>query len=273
MGIFQKHNSRGVSDLYSGGRGLSAGKKGSTPGSVDVTIYADSNGVAYNSQATTFSIPGFKGTPREKGFSARSKGALTGGSSGNVSLASLSDMNAAKDELALELAQEVKANLMQIKKEGYIGLYGASEVTYTDNEAAILKGLTGTYEVTATGYVVLADASKLAQTMALGIRDYKNEPVRLGYTDTLLYTRKNTDHIASSSEMTILVEGKPQVIWVTDFDAIKEMVRGKKRDDFKPLMKSLSTIQGAEISFSPLWLASFPSDMTKRSIVESFPKR
>ena len=249
------------------------GKKGSTPGSVDVTIYADSNGVAYNSQATTFSIPGFKGTPREKGFSARSKGALTGGSSGNVSLASLSDMNAAKDELALELAQEVKANLMQIKKEGYIGLYGASEVTYTDNEAAILKGLTGTYEVTATGYVVLADASKLAQTMALGIRDYKNEPVRLGYTDTLLYTRKNTDHIASSSEMTILVEGKPQVIWVTDFDAIKEMVRGKKRDDFKPLMKSLSTIQGAEISFSPLWLASFPSDMTKISIVESFPKR
>ena len=44
------------------------GMKGGTPGSVEVDIYADSNGADYNIDATEFTIPGFKGTPREKGL-------------------------------------------------------------------------------------------------------------------------------------------------------------------------------------------------------------
>lgn len=249
------------------------GKKGDTPGSIEVMVYADSYGTTYNSSPTDFTIPGFKGTSREKTFYARSNGPISGGSSGNVSLASLSDMNAAKDGFAVELAQEIKADLMKINKEGYIGLYGASEVVYTDNEADILSGKTGTYEVTATGYLILADANKLAQSVAGSVREYANEPVRLGYTDTLIYTRKDTDHVNSTSSLSILVTGKPRVIWLSDVDAIKDMVRGKKRDDFKPLMKSLTTIQGAEIGFSPLWLSSFPTDTGKIAIVESLPKR
>jgi hypothetical protein len=250
------------------------GKSGDTPGSVEVTVYADSYGADYNSGLTDFTIPGFKGTPREKAFYARSKTPITGGSSGNVSLASLSDLNAAKDELALELAQSLKVEMMKIKKEGYTGLYSASEITYSDNESDVLKGITGTYEVTATGRLLFADSAKMAQTIASGdVRDYTNEPVRLGYVDTLSYTRKETDHIASSTDLAILVQGKPRVIWLTDFDAIKELVRGKKRDEFKPLMKSLTTIVGAEISFSPMWLSTFPSNISKIAVVESLPKR
>lgn len=249
------------------------GKKGDTPGSVDVTVYADSYGASYNSSQTDFTVPGFKGTPREKAFYAKSKGAISGGASGNVSLASLADINAAKDELALELAQQTKAELMKINKEGYIGLYGASEITYKDNETDILNGTTGTYEVTATGYLILADASKLAEVIAGNIRDYANESVRLGYIETLTYTRKDTDRIASSTSLSILVEGKPRVIWVSDENMIKDLVHGKKRDEFKPIMKSLTTIQGAEISFSPLWLSKFPTSVDKISIVEELPKR
>jgi hypothetical protein len=249
------------------------GKKGDTPGSVEVTVFADSNGTTYNSDPTDFTIPGFKGTPREKSFYGRSKGAITGGSSGNVSSASLSDINAAKDELAIELAQEIKSSLMKIEKEGYIGLYSASEITYDDNEAEILKGKTGTYEVTATGYLILADAGKLSSSIARDLRDYANEEVRLGYAETLVYTRKDTDHIASSTSLSILTQGKPRIIWVTNKDSIKEAVKDKKRDEFKPIMKGLTTVVGAEINFSPLWLSSFPDDLTKINVVESLPKR
>lgn len=249
------------------------GKKGDTPGSVEVTVYADSNGSSYNTQATDFSIPGFKGTPQEKAFYARGKGAISGGSSGNVSSASLSDINAAKDGLALELAQEVKAALMKINKEGYIGLYGASEITYVDNESDVLNGVTGTYEVTATGHLILADASKLAETIAKEVRDYNNESVRLGYLETLTYSRKETDRISTSTPLSILVEGNPRIIWVSDTDGIKDMVSNKKRDEFKSLMKNISTIQTASISFSPLWLSTFPSDISKIAVVESLPKR
>lgn len=42
-------------------------------------MYADGYGTEYNSAETDFTIPGFKGTPREKSFYARSKGTITSG--------------------------------------------------------------------------------------------------------------------------------------------------------------------------------------------------
>lgn len=249
------------------------GKKGNTPGSLEVTLYADSNGAGYNSEATDFTIPGFKGTARAEAFYARSKGPMTGGASGSMSLASLSDINAAKDALALELDKEIKIDLLKITKEGYIPMYSAAEITYEDNESEVLQGVTGTYQVTATGHVMLADAALFAQAIAKTVRDYNNEPVRLGYVDTLTYTRKDSDHIAQGQTFSVLVEGKPRVIWASDIDAIKKMVTGKKRDEFKPLMKNINSIESAEIGFSPLWLTHFPEEVGKIIVTESLPKR
>jgi len=249
------------------------GMKGSTPGALEVTVFADSYGSTYNTSATDFTIPGFKGSVREKGFYAKGKGAIAGGSSGNVSQASLSDLNAAKDELALELAQEIKASLIKVAKEGYIGLYGVIEIEYTDNQDQILRGGTGEYKVTGTGYLMLANAQKFAQVVARETIDYNNEPVRLGYTDTMTYTKKDTDHIFSTPTLSILAEGKPRVIWVNDIEKIKEMFKGKKRSDFKQMMKTIDAVESAEIGFSPLWLSNFPTNTDKIHIVESLPKR
>ena len=249
------------------------GKKADTPGSVEAIVYADSYGADYNSAPTDFTIPGFKGTPRYTGFFGRSNGAITGGASGNMTLASLADVNAAKDELALETAQKLKTDLSTMKKDGYVGLYSAVDVVYKDNEQDVLQGITSTYEVTATGYLMFASAPEFSKKIAEGVRDYNGEPVRLSYTDTLNYSRKDTDRIATAQNIDILVEGSPRVIWNTDQEAIKILVAGKKRDEFKPLMKSIDSIESAEISFSPLWLSSFPADKTKISIVESLPKR
>jgi hypothetical protein len=249
------------------------GKKGSTPGSIDVTVYADSNGADYNVTDTTFTIPGFKGTPRESAFYAKSKGSITGGSSGTASTVSLSDLNAAKDALALELSKDLQAEIKNIKKDGTIPLYSAFEVTYEDNENEILSGQTAIYKVTGTANVMLADGSKLAESLAKNFADYDGAPVRLSYVDTLTFTRKQSDHILGTSTLPILIEGKPRVIWSSDTDAIKEMVKGKKRDEFKPLMKSVNSIESAEISFSPMWLSHFPKELTKLIVNESLPKR
>lgn len=249
------------------------GKSGTTPGSIEVTVYADSVGADYNSAPTDFTIPGFKGSPQYSTFYARSNGALTGGASGNMSLASLSDINAAKDELALELAREVKETLNKQTMSGYIGLYSAIDVTYEDNEQELLQGGTATYQATATGYLMFAKGDELAQSVAQTVRDYKNEPARLDDTNKLTYTRKDTDKLNTLQSLEVLVEGSPRVVFVTDEEALKNLVAGKKRSDFASLMKSIDSIMGAEISFSPLWLSSFPDDTSKIAVVESLPKR
>lgn len=249
------------------------GKTGTTPGSLDVTVYADSNGVEYNVDQATFSIPGFKGTPRETAFYAKSKGPIIGGSSGSASTVSLSDLNAAKDALVLELAKDIKVQILTIKKEGTVPLYNAVEITYEDNEGEVLSGQASIYKVTAQGNVMLANGSKLAEAIAKNLGDYDGAPVRLVSSETLLFTRKPSDHLTSSSTVPVLIEGNGRIVWESDVDAIKEMVKGKKRDDFKPLMKTINSIESAEINFSPLWLSRFPDDITKLHVNESLPKR
>jgi hypothetical protein len=250
------------------------GKKGGEPGSIEVTVYADNSGPDYNLDSGIFSVPGFKGSPREGAFYAKTKDAIIGGASGSKSLVALSDLNAAKDSLAVELAKEIQIDIKKIKKDGYVSLYSAVDITYTDNEAEVLRGDTEVYQVTAKGSVILASAPKLAEAIAKTLGDYDNQPVRLTYIDALNYTRKQTDRIAEgSSTIPILVEGKPRVVWESNIETLKEMVAGKKRDDFKPLMKTISSIESAEISFSPLWLSRFPSDKDKLVVTESLPKR
>lgn len=249
------------------------GKTGDKPGSVEVTVYADSFGSDYNTEPTDFTIPGFKGAPQYTAFFARSNGPITGGASGEASMASLADVNAAKDELALKLRENMRAELSKVNEKGYLGLYDAIDIVYADNEQDVLTGNTATYKVTATGYLMLAKEEELANFIARSLRGYNNEPVRLDYADMISYTRKDADRIATSERMEILVEGAPRVVFLTDEENLKRMVLGKDRSDFVKIMESIDSIEGAEISFSPLWLSTFPDDAKKISVVESLPKR
>jgi hypothetical protein len=248
------------------------GKKGEKPGSVEVVVYADSYGSDYNTDPTDFTIPGFKGTARYAGFFGRSKGSISGGSSGNVSLPALSDINGVKDELALELGQKLKEKLLQIKEDGYTPFYSAIDLKYVDNEKEILQGKTATYEVTATGYLILADTGALTQKLAEDIRDYANEPVRLENAGVLTYSIKDTADLAGATTTDVLIEGTPTVVWVTSVDEVQRLFAGKKRGDFKTIMEKIGSIESGEISFSPLWLSTFPSDLKKIKIVEKLSK-
>ncbi len=249
------------------------GKSGDKPGSLEVTVYADSYGADYNTNPTDFTIPGFKGTPRYTAFFGRSNGPITGGSSGEVTSPSMADINAAKDSLAMELAPKIKQKLLQVKEKGYTPLYSAVEVVYKDNEKDILQGNATTYEVVATGYLMLADTQELTKSFADSIRDYNNEPFRLGNEENLTYTKKEGDSVLTSPSVQVLAEGSPRIIWSTDENEIKKLFAGKSKSEFKTLMNTIPSVQQGEISFYPLWVSTFPKDVEKISVVEKLPKR
>lgn len=249
------------------------GKKGSTPGSIEVMVYADATGAEYNVASTEFTIPGFKGTPRYDNFYAKTSGAITGGASGTKSLVSLADINAAKDSLALELEKEIKTELSKIQKDGYVAMLDAAQIVYSDNEEELLNGGGEIYKVTATGYLMMASSRALASAVASSVVGYNKEPVSLGYLDQVDFTRRDSQGIVNATSVPILVEGDPRVVWVVDKESIQDMVVGQDTDDFKILMKSVDSIESAEMRFSPMWLSSFPSSKEKISVLESLPKR
>ncbi len=250
------------------------GKNGDTPGSVEVTVYADSYGSDYNSDPTDFTIPGFKGSPRYTGFFARSDGALTGGASGNASIASQTDINSAKDELALELTQELKTALKKTTMNGYLGLYDNIQVKFADNEADLKVGNASTYQVTATGILMFVDKKELATEIAktLPTERYTNEDVRLDNSDKLKFSLKDSADIESTNSIDVLVEGNPRIVWTTNVEILKQKLIGHNKADFTKVMHDTSSIDSAEINFSPLWLSTFPGAENKIKFVEQIGK-
>lgn len=250
------------------------GKVGQTPGSIEVTVYADSTGSDYNSEPVDFTIPGFKDTDRYTTFFARSKGPITGGAAGNVTMPSLSDLNAAKDELAIALASEIKENLSKVSYPGYMSLYTAIQIEYEDNEAQLTSGGGKEYMMTATGYLAMISTASLAKTIAkTSVRDFDGVPVDLSYTDTLVYAIQNDGRISKNEDLILALNGSPRIIWSTDKEQVKLSVAGKKRQEFKTLMKSVPSIDGAETSFYPLWLTRFPEQPSKITVTEILPTR
>ncbi|MBP9782506.1 MAG: hypothetical protein KBC50_02130 [Candidatus Pacebacteria bacterium] len=249
------------------------GKRGTTPGSIEVTVYADEVGSGYNAAPTDFTIPGFKGTERYSGFFARSNGPLTGGASGNVSLVAGSDIDAAKDELALELSEAVKVSLKETKRDGYVALPGAIKISIADNEQALRTGETSTYSATVTGYLPLVENTELAGSLALTLREYNNEAVRLDYADTLTITPKDVSTIDTATPTEVLIEGDPRIVWITDEATLKTQLLGKSKKEFATVMSTVASVIKADITFSPLWLNRFPTDTAKINIEESLKKR
>lgn len=249
------------------------GKKGDKPGSVEATIYADSYGSEYNILATDFTIPGFKGSPRYKGFFARSIGNISGGNSGDKPLVSASDLNSAKDELALELEKTIKDQMKDVKRDGFYGLYDNIQIAYTDNSQDLKSGNDSTYKVTATGYLVFVDKSKLAKNIASLIREYSEEDVKLIYEDTMKFSFKDLTDLTKDKNILTLIEGNPRVVYVADESKIKGLLKGKDRDSFASVMKGISAVEKAEIDFSPFWLSSFPKKESSIYFVENIPKR
>ncbi|MEI6810684.1 MAG: hypothetical protein WCK60_01385 [Candidatus Nomurabacteria bacterium] len=250
------------------------GKKGNTPGSLQVTLYADSYGAEYNTPASDFSIPGFKGSPRYTGFYGRSVGGIKGGASGNTSLVSQSDLNSAKDALAIELTQSLKDELSKVTKEGTIPMYNAITVSFADNENDVVTGVTSTYEVTATGYLMLASEDDLANKIASEtMRDYDNQPVKLSYTNELVFTLKKDALPYSTNSLDVLVGGKPRIILIANTDDIRLKFLGKSRSDASTIIQSMPSVAQIEMSFFPIWLSTIPTNKEHVSLVESLPKR
>lgn len=249
------------------------GKRGDTPGSIEVTVYADSYGADYNIPPSDFTIPGFKGSPRYKGFFARSVGNISGGSSGDTPLVSASDLNSAKDELALELEKSVKDQMKEIRRDGFYGLYDNIQVVYLDNSQDLRSGSDSTYKVTAVGYLVFVDKNKLARSIASLMREYNNEDVKLIYEDTLKFSFKDLTDLSRDKNIMTLIEGNPRIVFVANENDIKKLLVGKDRDDFASVMKNISAIEKAEINFSPFWLSSFPSKESAINFIENIPKR
>lgn len=240
---------------------VSGGKM--TPGSVEVTVYADAPGESYNSAPTDFSIPGFKGDPRYGKFYARSETPLAGGFVGKINVPTPEAAEASKIKLKGTLATEMMQKAEAQVPAGFILYPAASFVVFDELGNGVFDPTSTRVSVRGTFYGIMFDKSVLSRFIAREtISKYDESPVSVRNIEELVLTPKNevTDP-EGMQEFVFTLVGNPRVVWDVDTEKLKKDLVGiDKRDGFQKVVAAQGAIKKAEANILPVWRNVFPDD-------------
>ena len=246
------------------GRSSVAGKI--LPGSIEVTVYAESAGEEYNIGLTDITIPGFKSSPdRFSAFYGRSKTAMTGGKIGTEKFVSDEKRSSTKKILQEKLEKSLLAEAKTQVPEDSILYDSAYQISFEPVVASNSEtGNTVTIRERGrfTGFLIKRDA--LAKAVA--------EPLEISSPETLQFKTIKGNATAFNSTtangpLEFSLKGSAQIVWKIDETRLKDDLAGKEKDELLPIAKMYSAISGAEVVLRPVWKNLFPASPSKIEIV------
>ena len=245
------------------------------PGSVTATVYADKMGASYNIGATSFTIPGFAGTPLESKVYARSTSAMTGGSSGMVPVVEASLEAKTREALKTALADDLTKGVQEQIPAGYVLIPGATATSYQElaagsSSSADMVELKEQGTMTAVVFPNAALASAIASSVpGLG---YRGEPLTLSKVDGLMLAAANGLPTKEASSFSFTLAGTAPLVYTVDSARVAAAVSGKSRTDAEVALTNYPEIKRAVITLRPFWRQTFPQDPSSISVVVSEPK-
>src|SRR3989344_7663685 len=96
------------------------GGSAANPSSIAVSVVAAEAGPEYNISPSTFSIPGFQGTPKYQGFYGKSDEPMRGGASGDVRVVSEDDIAKATEGLEARAQEEIEKEFTAKLPPGFV---------------------------------------------------------------------------------------------------------------------------------------------------------
>lgn len=247
-------------------------KTGTTIGKLEVTVYADEAGAAYNTEPTDFTVPGLKNTPQATKVYARGKGAIEGGASGTIKTVADEDLKQAQNDLRIALETRLRSRARGNLSPAHIA-YDPGIIV--DIKEPALSNDKATSEeravVTANGslYVVVFDRKQLIKAVAkAALPTYDGEEIAIDNLDSLTFGMANmtADALWKAETLEFTISGTPLLRWAINETMIKDELLGLAKADFNAKMAKYGTIERAKASLRPFWKTSFPSDPEKITI-------
>lgn len=249
------------------------GKKGSTPGSIEAKVSADSYGTDYNIGATDFKIPGFKGTQKYNLFYGKSTSSMTGGVSGTISTVSSDDIAIANRDLKPTLNNMATEEAKKTKHDGYFSLYNNLIINYSDNQNLLMTTDQNSYNLSASSILISIKKEVLAKMIAQQVLKDNfnpNEIVRIDNIDNLTFTLDPNIDLINSSIVKVFITGKVRIIWDYNKSNILNSLMGNKTSVFGEVLKDYgSSVVVSNYKVSPFWLRNFPTNVNKIKIEEN----
>lgn len=241
-------------------------------GFVDVLVRADAAGPDYNIGASTFSIPGFAGTPRYTFFYAKSSSAMAGGFKGESLAVSSEDLENAKKSLTAEVKEKINNVFENRALPGLVLAKEKNPTIITDDSSSVKPGQiteTFSYEVKAKGRAVLLseeDLKEIAKTY------FTNELIEgqkfLAESIKINSLVEEIDEALGTAKLALEISGKTYQDLEAGF--VKEQLKGRLVQEVEKSFQELSQISQAKIKIIPSFFKNLPQDIRKIEIKINF---
>lgn len=238
------------------------------PSATTVSVIAQDAGREYNIGPSTFSIPGFKGTPKYLAFYGKSEKSMEGGEIGKVKIISEDDYKNLEKQVVSELSSQSSTALEALLPEGFLIPRSAQHTSQIEINSSGKIGDSAA-ELTITGNVL---------TKAFAVRE--------GDIKKLL-----TDDFAARFPGMRLKEGEEEIVHqaidsrfekgilemkvslsqnasaLVDRQKIIDGVRGKTETEVRSFLSGFASIRESRVTFWPFWVSKIPDDPNKIEII------
>ena len=238
------------------------GKTGSTPGTLDVRVYADEAGESYNIESGNLTLPGLKSLPdMYTDIYAKIKTPITGGFNGERAVVS-EDAKATASKMLREriratIASEVQSRIPEDTRYFESGL----TISFADTSESEVDGKVVVSE-SATVSVIVFDTKNFAQAMAQGGTGNPDSgyPVIQDIDALSVIIDTTKDDTVDTESIKVIVNGDGDFVWNFDQENLTRDLAGKDRGALQTVLAGYPTIKSAEAIIRPFWRSTFPKN-------------
>lgn len=241
-------------------------KSDETPGSIEITVYADKAGEDQNITAigTRFSIPGLKGDPRYDTFHAELSAPIIGGFVGERAIVDEDILNASQTRLRNELTEKISSTVVENIPESHVffgsdavfSTFESMPVTYADGDIAQVKEALHIY-------AVIFDENEVARMLATtALATPSDGKIRIDNSEALAMSVVNKEgvDIINDALIQFTIEGRSPLTWEVDVEALKQDLVGKHSEALNTVMSGYPGIKSAQATIRPFWKNEFPTE-------------
>ena len=230
---------------------------------IEAEVAADRPGEAYNIGPTDFRIPGFRGTPRYEGFTAKSEAQFSGGFEGEARTVRAEDLTSASEELTRRISDELRRELGEKAPSDpdFLVPDGAREIAIASVEQPKIGERHDTFEtrVTARGRLLAVRRSQLAELVgAIALPGDAPLPARIpARQDELAITVVRLG--AEAGTVRIAVSGKLAFWRETKLDELVATLRTSTPAKAEAYLRGREEIASFRVKRFPRWLWFIPT--------------
>ena len=237
-----------------------------TPGSIEVQVYADEPGEKYNIGKVDFTVPGFKSdSVRFNNFYARSVSDMTGGFVGKMKTLLPADKQTALQNIDSEIQADLIKEMQTKIPDGLVLLtdsiiFKSIELPAKDESSSVLLGK----EVTA--FAILFNKEELSQKISTEYLSELPEWQSIKpsiYDFSPLSVDKITGNPENGEKISLQLKGEIDIWANIDTTAISQKLVGAPKGDVQKVMDEYAGISSITAAIRPVWKQTFPQNTSK----------